>query len=293
VFLSVPPAVARREHRGTRDTTPGLCSRSPTSSCRRCTSASAADARLEERDRSASGTIDPGSKERLWGADSVVRADDVEAFHLPLVGEVMGPGGPITWLPTLNRGREGLQMQSLMRVVTDTPVTTLAVAKATRESGGERSLALAYRPRVTLRRVSRGGSREVRRTAAGLVGPTGRISPGRRSSRRPVAPWKLRWRPAFARSGSSRDVRSLLRQTADRRAIARPELLVPLLQAPCVARGHFSNARIERDARVSQPGDPLGPRTDHPARRRDRVHSGNGDQATTAARPLKRGKVGV
>jgi hypothetical protein len=76
----------------------------------------------------------------------VVRADDVEALRLPLVGAVMGPEGPITWLPTLNRGREGLQTQGLMRVVTDTPVTTRAVAKATRESGGERSVALASPP---------------------------------------------------------------------------------------------------------------------------------------------------
>ena len=52
-----------------------------------------------------------------------------------LLGDVMGPEGPITWLPTLNRGREGLQTQGLVRVVTDTPVTTRAVAKATRESG--------------------------------------------------------------------------------------------------------------------------------------------------------------
>ncbi len=97
----------------------------------------------------------------------------MEALRLPLVGAVMGPEGPITWLPTLNRAREGLQTQGLMRVVTDTPVTTRAVAKATQESGGKRFERLPHRPRVTLRRVSRGGSREVRRTAAGLYGPTG------------------------------------------------------------------------------------------------------------------------
>ena len=93
-----------------------------------------------------------------------------------LVGEVRGPEGPITWLPTLNRGREGLQTQGLMRVVTDTPVTTRVMAKATRESGDKRSARLPYRPCVTLRRVSRGGSREGRRTDAGLVAPSVRLS---------------------------------------------------------------------------------------------------------------------
>ena len=76
----------------------------------------------------------------------VVRADDVEALRLALVGAVMGPEGPITWLPTLNRGREGLQTQGLMRVVTDTPVTTRAVAKATRKSGDRALIALASPP---------------------------------------------------------------------------------------------------------------------------------------------------
>jgi hypothetical protein len=68
-----------------------------------------------------------------------------------LVDDGMGPEGPITWLPTLNRGREDLQPQGLMRVVTDTPVTTRAVAKTTRESGGKRLSRLPHRPRVTQR----------------------------------------------------------------------------------------------------------------------------------------------
>jgi hypothetical protein len=292
VFLSVPPAVAKREHRGTRDTTPDRCSYSPTSSCRRCTSALAADARLEERDSPHRGPLTQGPRSAGEGADSVVRGDDAEALRLPLVGEVRGPEGPITWLPTLNRGREGLQSQGLMRVVTDTPVTTRAVARATRESGGEAlSSGLPHRPRVTLRRVSRGGSREVRRTAAGLDGPTGRVFPGRRSSRRPVAPWELRWRPTHARSGSSRDVRSLLRQAARRQAITRPGLWC-CFRAPCLAQGLSFNAHIERDARVSQPGDPR--RASH----RSTPTAGSRalrkrSQPTTLANALKRGKVGV
>ena len=119
----------------------------------------------------------------------VARADDVEALRLPR-GCCDGAGGPITWLPTLNRVREGLQRQGLRRVVTDTPVTTRAVAKATRESG-----ASAYRACLTAlasrnARGLLGGSGEVRRTDAGFYGPIGRVSPGRRSSRRPVAPWE-------------------------------------------------------------------------------------------------------
>jgi hypothetical protein len=202
-----------------------------------------------------------------------------------------GPEGPVTWLPTLNRGREGLQSQGLMRVVTDTPVTTRAVAKATRESGGERSLRLPHRPRVTLRRISRGGSREVRRTTAGLGGPAGRISPGRRSSRRPVAPWKLRWRPTYARSGSSGDIRSLFDRPRSRQAITRPELLVPL-QAPWVARGlSFKCAYRARRPGISTRGPRRASHRSPPAARSGALRIPR--QATTAAGSLKRGKVAV
>ena len=155
-----------------------------------------------------------------------------------LVGAVMGPERPITWLPTLNRGREGLQTQRLMRVVTDTPVTTRAVAKATRESGGERLSRSPHRPRVTLRRVSRGGSREVRRTDAGLGGPVGRLSG---TSVEPTSGGAVgtAWRPTCTRSGSSWDVRSLGdRPRVVKRSRGRDFVVLPL-NAPGVARGVY------------------------------------------------------
>jgi hypothetical protein len=64
-----------------------------------------------------------------------------------------------------------------------------------------------------------------------------------------------------------------------------PEHLLELAHRRAVPE-HVRRARV-------QPGDPEGPRTDDRRRRRDRVHSRNGDQATTAASPLKRGMGAV
>ncbi len=201
------------------------------------------------------GPLTQGPRSAGEGADSVVRADDVEALRLPLVGEVRGPEGPITWLPTLNRGREALQTQGLMRVVTDTPVTTRAVAKATRESGGQALgsgclTALASRFAVDRGVVHARCDGPTRGSVAPSV-----VSPRRRSSRRPVAPWELRWRPTYARSGSSGDVRSLYdRPRVVKRSRGQDFVVLPL-NAPWLGTC-ISHARIERDARVSQPGDP-------------------------------------
>ncbi len=238
------------------------------------------------------GPLTQGPRSAGEGADSVVRADDVEALRLPLVGAVMGPEGPITWPPTLNRGREGLQSQGLWRVVTDPPVPTRAVAKATWESGDKRSKRLPHRPRVTLRRVSRGGSREVRPTAAGLYGPT-----GLRLSVTPVEPTSggavgTAWRPTYARSGvfEGRPIALTTGRgsSSDRAARARGTSSSPLSCSGASA----SNARIERDARVSQPGDPEGPRTDRRPTAGSRALRKRG-QPTTAERALNRGEVAI
>ena len=212
------------------------------------------------------GPLTQGPRSAGEGADSVVRADDVEALRLPLVGEVKGPVGPITWLPTLNRGREGLQMQGLMRVVTDTPVTTRAVAKATREGGRvKRSERLPHRPCVTLRRIAgwftrgatdRRGARWPHRSrlSGASVEPTSGGAVETALAPDLCAIGVLEGRP-IARTtdrASSGDHAARARGTSS---------------SPLSCSGAFpSNARIERDARVSQPGDPRGPRTDHPHR---------------------------
>ena len=128
VSVSVRPA-GRGQARDSRDT--GHHSRVSagarvSSSCRRCTSALATDARLEERDRIASRTIDPRSKERLLGRGALPSEWTTWRRCASLLGDVRGPRGPVTSLPTLNRAREGLKRQGLRRVVTGRPVTTLA-----------------------------------------------------------------------------------------------------------------------------------------------------------------------
>jgi len=123
-----------------------------------------------------------------------------------LMGAAMGPEGPITWLPTLNRVREGLLPQALMRVVTDT-VTTLAgdvdvrgVVRRAVSSAGSRA---HHTSRAVAGRFTHGDD-----DRCGARWPLPVVSLGCRSSRHPVAPWELAWRPIYARSGSSRDVRS-------------------------------------------------------------------------------------
>jgi hypothetical protein len=208
-----------------------------------------------------------------------------------LVDDGMGPEGPITWLPTLNRGREGLEPQGLTRVVTDTPVTTRAVAKATRESGRKALRALA--------------SPSARHASPCIAGWFTRVATDRRGARwphrsrlsgTPVEPASggavgIAWRPTYARSGSSRDVRSLYdRPRFVKRS--RGQSSWYCFKPRVLLQGLCFNARIERDARVSQPGDPRRASHRSPPGRRDRVHSGR-RQPTTTASALKRGKVAV
>jgi hypothetical protein len=186
----------------------------------------------------------------------VVRADDVETLRLPLVGAVMGPEGPITWLPTLNRGREGLEPQGLTRVVTDTPVTTRAVAKATRESGGRALEALASPPSRHASPCIAGWFTRGATDRCGARWPRRCVSPGCRSSRRPVAPWEqLGARPRRDRGplGTSDRLVTGCASSSDHAARTSWCCLstLPVLLGACT-----SHARIERRARVSQPGDP-------------------------------------
>ena len=258
MFLSVPPAVARREHRETRDTTPGRCRCSATSSCRRCTSALAADARPEERDSTHWGPLTQGPRSAGEGADAVVRGDDMEALRLPLVGEVRGPEGPITWLPTLNRGREGLQRQGLMRVVTDTPVTTRAVAKATLESEGEALSGACLTALASRFAVDRGV------VHARCDGPPQGSMASAVASLRAVGRADVRWRrgnslaPDLCAIGVLKGRPTALTtgraSSSNHAARAHGTAFTP----PSCLGVCFSNARIERDARVSQPGDPRG-----------------------------------
>jgi hypothetical protein len=187
----------------------------------------------------------------------VVRADDMEALRLPLVGAVMGPEGPITWLPTLNRGREGLQRQGLMRVVTDTPVTTRAVAKATRESGRRALRALAsppsrhaspYRGVVHARCDGRRGARWPRRSRLSRtsVEPTSGGAVGTALA------------PDLCAIGSSRDVRSLLRQAACRRAITQPELAGTDFTLPMLLGASISMRVSSATPGYLNPGTPKG-----------------------------------
>jgi hypothetical protein len=117
----------------------------------------------------------------------------------------MGPRGPVTSLPTLNRVREGPKCQGLRRVVTDT-VTTLA-GDADVPGVVGRAVSSAGSRAHHMSRLSRCGSRMGTTTDAGLGGPASRLS-GRRSSRHPSGAVGTAWRPIYARSGSSRNVRS-------------------------------------------------------------------------------------
>ena len=192
----------------------------------------------------------------------VVRADDVEALRLPLVGAVMGPGGPITWLPTLNRVHEGLQSQGLTRVVTDTPVTTRAVARATGESGDERSwrLPTALASRFAERRGV---------VHAGCDGPTrGSVAPPV-ASLRDVGRADVRRRrgnslaPDLCAIGLLQGRPIALRQAARRQAITRPELVV--LLKPRFLLGASPSMRVSSATPgYLNPGTHEGPRTDHP-----------------------------
>ena len=166
-------------------------------SCRRCTSALAADARLAERELPASGTLDPGSEERLLGRGALPSEWTAWRLCASLLGDVMGPEGPVTSLPTLDRVREGLKRQGLRRVVTGRPVTTLAgdadvrgVVRRAVSSAGSRAHHTSW--------LSRSGSRMGTTTGAGLGGSASRLS-GCRSSRRPSGAVGTAWRPLLRR----------------------------------------------------------------------------------------------
>lgn len=170
-----------------------------------------------------------------------------------LLGDVMGPRGPVTSLPTLSRAREGLKRQGLRRVVTDT-VTTLAgdadvrgVVRRAVSSAGSRA---HHTSRAIAQRFTQGDD-----DRCGARWPLPVVSPGCRSSRHPVAPWELAWRPIYARSGSSKDVRSpMTGRASSSDDAARTRGATSRRSGSC--RGVHSNARIGRRAWVSQPRDP-------------------------------------
>jgi hypothetical protein len=178
-----------------------------------------------------------------------------------------------------------------MRVVTDTPVTTRAVAKATRESGGEAPLgawltALASRFAVYRGVVHARCDRPPRGSVAPPV-----------ASLRDVGRADVRWRRGNSLAPDLCAIRVLegrpiaLRQAARRQAITRPGVRGTDLK-PRVLLGASASMRVSS----ATPGylNPGTRRASHrsAAGRRDRVHSGR-RQPTTTERPLKRGKVAV
>ena len=211
----------------------------------------------------------------------------------------MGPRGPVTSLPTLDRVREGPKCQGLRRVVTDT-VTTLAgeaaVRGVVRRAVSSGPITRASHAVAVAQRFTHGDD-----DRCGARGPASRIS-GCRSSRHPNGAVETAWRPLLRRDrgppGTSRSPMTGRASSSDDAAKLRVLLLL-LLVAPGLAGAFISNALIERRAWVSQPRNPEGPRTD-PAGGLDSVHSdddesvaGFGSDQTPGKRGCRGGLSGV
>ena len=68
---------------------------------------------VSRNETATSGTIDPGSKERRSGADRLPSEKTTWRPCTSLLGDVIGPGGPITWLLTRARREKVNQIDDL------------------------------------------------------------------------------------------------------------------------------------------------------------------------------------
>ena len=175
-----------------------------------------------------------------------------------LLGDVMGPRGPVTSLLTLDRVHEGLKRQGLRRVVTDT-VTTLAgdaaVRGVVRRAVKLGRITCASHVAAVAQRFTHGDD-----DRCGARWPC-QSSSGCRSSRHPSGAVGTAWRPLLRRDrgppGTSRSPMTGRASSSDDAARLRVLLLL-FLVAPGLAGAFNSNARIGRRAWVSQPRDPRG-----------------------------------
>jgi hypothetical protein len=239
-----------------------------------------------------SGTIDPGSEERLLGRGWLAaRVDGVEALRLPL-GRCDGAARPVTSLPTLSRVREGLKRQGLRRVVTGRPVTTLAGDAEVRGVVG-RAVSSAGSGAHHASWLSRSGSRMGTTTGAELGGSASRLS-GCRSSRHPSGAVGTAWRPLLRRDrgppGTCRSPMTGRASSSDDAARLRCCYFSSLPDLP----GRSTPMRLSSAAPgYLNPGTREGPRTNQHPVGPEPVHSeddasltGSGADQTPGKRPL-------